>query len=263
MEDTCRALRLLLTKRLSLGGGRGAWAVAAALTGLPRQPGFCGGAKRPVRGSHSACFHFRSAIYDLRSTIDCLAEPCACSSCIPVLTASNCISTYGIQCCGHCKTERDAEPVACTGQHPPSHYLLSTTTTKHPLSINAALPNISMDIVQGLARYPTRFAVQGAAPATLLHEFSCNQILQYEIWCCSHCNSEQHAEPFACIRSSFSSGALRLQPGMFFTCVSVVLGFHGGIAVMPYSFKFLAGLQAVVETCRKQQRSKELFSRCV
>ena len=176
--------------------------------------------------------------------------------------ASNCISTYGIQCCGHCKIERYAEPVACTRQHPPSHYLLSTTTTKHPLSINAALPNISMDIVQGLARYPTRFAVQGAAPATLLHEFSCNQILQYEIWCCSHCNSEQHAEPFACIRSSFSSGALRLQPGMFFTCVSVVLGFHGGVAVMPYSFKFLAGLQAVVETCRKQQRSKELFSRC-
>ena len=45
----------------------GAWAGAAARTGLPQQPGAYGGVNRPARGVHSACFF--SSQYYLRPTV--------------------------------------------------------------------------------------------------------------------------------------------------------------------------------------------------
>lgn len=118
-----------------------------------------------------------------------------------------------------------AEPFACIGKHSTCHYLHSTTTTNHSLSTNAALPNISMNIFQGLTKQAMKSIVQSPSPATLLCEFLCNQILQYDVLCCSHCCCEQHAEPLACIGSKFSSRALRLQLHMFYLCVIVCMLF--------------------------------------
>ena len=114
-----------------------------------------------------------------------------------------------------------AEPLACIGKHSTCHYLLSTTTTNHSLSTNVALPNLSMNIFQGLTKQAMKSIVQSPSPAAQLREFLCNHILQYVILCCSHCYCEQHAEPLACIGPKFSSRALRLQLHMFHLCVIV------------------------------------------
>ena len=118
-----------------------------------------------------------------------------------------------------------AEPLACIGKHSTCHYLLSTTTTNHSLSTNVALPNISMNIFQGLTKQAMKSIVQSPSPAAQLREFLCNHILQYDVLCCSHCYCEQHAEPLACIGPKFSSRALRLQLHMFHLCVIVCVVF--------------------------------------
>ena len=136
-----------------------------------------------LTGRRAACsqpvvfFAMLLTIYDPPSVVVQSLAPAA----LIYQRSSQQLHQCGILCCGYCKFQRHAEPSACTGQHTPPHYLLSTITANHALSTNAAKPCMNANIFHGLAKQTMKLVAQSPAPAIHLQDFPCDQILQYEI----------------------------------------------------------------------------------
>ena len=98
----------------------------------------------------------------------------------------------------------------CPPQLPTTHY-----------SLMQHYHTLAWTSVSRLCQTIKKLVVQSPAPANPAHECVFKRVQQLVILCCSYCEFEQFAEPFACIKTKFSGRALRLHFDVSLVCFDV------------------------------------------